>query len=87
MYDKLHEKIQVTATFASNGKAIIERFTWKNKDYPVTEVTLITKAYHGRDTVWMFHVVTPTAAFKLRFDTDTMNWWLEESTWEEQASD
>lgn len=84
MYDPVHEKIKVDAIF-ENGKVSVTRFKWKDKVYKVNEVTLITKAYRGRDTVWLVYVTTLTAAYKLRFDTDTLNWWMEELSWEETS--
>lgn len=82
MYDPVHEKIKVDAIF-ENGKVSVTRFKWKNKVYKVDQVTLVTKAYRGRDAVWLVYVTTLTAAYKLRFDTDTLNWWMEEFTWSE----
>lgn len=83
-YTPVHEKISVEAKFSIGGKLEVTSFIWKDKEYTVSEVTFVSKAYRGRDTVWLVHVATHSAAFKLRFDTDTLNWWLEEFTWEEK---
>jgi hypothetical protein len=82
-YDRVHEKIEVVADFKP-GRVDIKSFTWKDKTYVVKEVNLTSKAYKGREIVWVFNVSTETAAFKLRFDTDLLTWFLEELTWEEK---
>ncbi len=81
MYEPIHQPIQVTAKFGENGVEIID-FYWQNKKYDVSEITLTLKARHGREAVWIFHVTTHNAAFKLRFNTDSLKWWLEELTWD-----
>lgn len=82
-YTPVHEKILVTVDFLPTGKHQIREFTWRKRNYLVTETILISQAFHGRETVWIFHVATATAAFKLRLDTASLTWWLEEYTWEE----
>jgi hypothetical protein len=81
MYDSIHEKIQVTARFQPGKRPDIKSFTWKDKEHVVEQVTLVSKARKGREVVWLFNVATKTAAFKLRFDTDSLTWWLEQHTW------
>ena len=44
---------------------------------------LLMKAGKGRETVWLFSVSTEAAAFKLRFDSDSLEWFLEEMVWDE----
>ncbi len=83
-YDLIHEQVEVKAIFKP-GKVDILSFTWKEKTYDVKEVTLTSKAYKGREIVWVFNIATETAAFKLRFDTDLLTWFLEELTWEEEV--
>lgn len=84
MYDHVHEKITVVASFSPHKRIEINSFVWKEKQYQIKQVTLVTKARKGREVVWMYHVVTDNMAFKLRLDTDSMTWWLEEFTWEQQ---
>lgn len=84
MYEKVHEQIQVSATF-QKGKVLIHSFTWKDKQYDVEALHLPVHARRGRESVWMFYVSTAGGAYKLRFDTDTLFWWIEEVSWEEGA--
>ncbi len=82
MYDPIHEQITVSAVFEPGKRPQIHKFIWNNTLHTVTGQTLITKARKGRELVWMFHITTDTMAFKIRLDTDTMNWWLEEMSWD-----
>lgn len=81
MYDYIHEPITVIAEFRT-PKPQVHRFTWQQREHVVKALNLVTKARKGRDLVWLFHVSTDTGAYKLRLDTDTLQWWLEELTWE-----
>lgn len=83
MYDHIHEKIKVNAEFHPGKNPDIKSFIWHDKTHVIEKCTLVTKARHGRELVWLFHVVTATDAFKLRLDTEELNWWLEEHTWTE----
>lgn len=82
MYDTIHEKISVVAEF-TGAQITIKSFTWKEHLYDVLAVNLKVKANHGEEVVWLFSVSTATAAFKLRFDTGSLQWYLEELTWDE----
>ncbi|MCA9378799.1 hypothetical protein KC640_00060 [Candidatus Dojkabacteria bacterium] len=85
MYDSMHTKISVVADFPGGGKVEIKHFTWEGKKYEVEKTHLITKAHRGRETVWLFHISTQNAAFKLRLDTDSLIWYLEELTWDKEV--
>jgi hypothetical protein len=84
MYDRKHEHINVNASFAP-FKITINSFEWRERFYNVKEMHLIMKAGKGRETVWIFSVSTDSAAFKLRFDSDSLEWFLEELVWDEAA--
>ena len=85
MYDHIHERINVSAYFEP-FKVTITSFEWRDRYYQVKELHLTMKAGHGRDTVWLFSVSTESAAFKLRFDSDSLEWFLEEMVWDESQS-
>lgn len=82
MYDKVHDKISVVADF-DGPKIHIQQFTWQDRIYKVEEVHLKVKATRGEEVVWLFSVSTINAAFKLRFDTGSLQWYLEEHTWDD----
>lgn len=83
MYEPIHEKIAVAATFEPGSRPRIHQFVWQNRTYKIIRTTMVNKARRGRESVWLFHVTTETMAFKIRLDTDSLIWWLEELTWDE----
>lgn len=82
MYDKIHERITVKAIFEPGKRPRIKSFIWQGSEHIITRITLVNQARRGRELVWLFHVTTETMAFKLRLDTDSMSWWVEEKSWE-----
>ena len=86
MYEKIHEKIAVAATFEPGRRPQIHLFTWKDRTHKIIRTTLVNKARRGREAIWLFHITTESMAFKIRLDTDTLTWWLEELTWDEASS-
>ena len=93
-YEKIQEPISVIALFEEQHKPSIHKFSWKDRVYKVDEVNLINKMFKGQDVIYMFSVTAHQAntnpntprndlgAYKLRFDTSTLGWWLEEIYWE-----
>jgi len=86
MYEEVHEQISVTASFPLKGKPAITSFIWRGKTYKILDVHLVSKARKGRECVWLFNVSTRSSAFKIRLDTDTLTWYLEELSWEEKET-
>jgi hypothetical protein len=82
-YQKIHAPCEVVAMFVPGKKPIIKRVVWAERIYEIVEVTIVTKAKKGAVTVWLINVASENAALKLRFDTDTLDWWVEELLWEE----
>jgi hypothetical protein len=85
MYQPIHEKISVTAVFLPGKNPRLISFVWQDKEYLVEKLTLVTRAKHGREAIWMFHITTKTAAFKIRLDTESLTWWVEEYTWDSRT--
>jgi hypothetical protein len=81
-YEPIHEQIN-TYVMTKNGQPIILAFQWKGCAYKITKNNLMTKAKKGNIPVYLFSVSNESGAYKLRFDTDTLHWWLEEILWEE----
>ncbi len=82
MYEEVHEQISVAVCFKKGTKPKITSFVWRENRYDVEEVHLVSRARKGRECVWIFNVSTKSSAFKIRLDTDTLSWYLEELTWE-----
>lgn len=82
MYDPIHEQISVKVEFNNHDLRIIS-FDWQGREHLVDKINLITKARKGRELVWVYYVSNSGGAYKLRYDTESVTWWLEEVTWEE----
>ena len=80
MYEKVHEKIKVRVDFKEQDPDI-KGFVWKNKDYSVSRINLITRARKGQIPVFLFSVSNDAGAYELRFDTDTLQWFIEQVYW------
>ncbi len=83
IYQDIHEQCELTLEFVPGKRPRPISFNWRGRHYEVTEVSLLTKAKKGATPVWMFHVATNSGAYKLRFDTDTLETWVEQVMWEE----
>jgi len=81
-YEKIHEPIS-TYVFTREGRTKVKAFEWKGRIYKVDQNNLTTKARKGTTPVYLFSVSNESGSYKLRFDTDTLNWWLEEILWED----
>lgn len=76
-YEYIHQPITVKGVFDSKMLKL-ESFIWNNHIYKVKEHCLISKASKGITPIWLYSVMTDDGSYKLRLDTDTLNWWLEE---------
>ena len=79
MYDYIDEPVEVTVDF-SWPKVRPQRMRWNNRDYPIERVNLIHAAREGDKRLFYFSVSDQNTAnfFKLRFDTETLEWRLVE---------
>lgn len=80
-YEHVHEPINIYF-YTKNNKSYIRAFEWQNRIYKISRNNLITKALKGNKPVYLFSVSNDNGAYKLRFDTDSLAWWLEEIYWE-----
>lgn len=83
MYEPIHEKIKVLVEF-NNHRLKIINFEWQGREHVVEQINLVTKARKGRELVWVYYVSNEAAAYKLRYDTESITWWLEEITWDQE---
>lgn len=80
-YEKVHEPVS-TYIFAHKGRFKIKAFKWQGRIYRINSNNLMTMAQKGINTVYLFSVSNESGAFQLRFDTETLKWWLEEVMWD-----
>lgn len=81
-YEKIHAPVS-TYVFSRAGQTKIKAFEWEGRIYHITNNNLITSALKGTIPVYLFSVSNNKGSYKLRFDSDTLKWWLEEVLWED----
>lgn len=78
--EKLHEAIEVDATFSRNflGHCRPLAFRTPNgREIQITEIGLIHPRYDGLKTTYAFDVTDGSSDYRLAFDTESLNWYLE----------
>jgi len=81
-YEKIHKPIS-TYVFSRKGLTKIKAFEWDGRIYHITGNNLVTRARKGTIPIYLFSVSNDSGSYKLRFDTDTLSWWLEEILWKD----
>ena len=76
-YQKYNDPVDVLASFAGN-RAVPHAMKWGNKRYPITKVNLVHIANEGVGKSYYFSVSDATNFFKLKFDTNNLEWRLME---------
>ena len=92
-YEKVHEKINVLVIYKSGGQTNMQTihsgmtevvgFRWQDTLYRIKKNNLITSAQKGSIPIYLFSVSNDAGAYQLRFETDTLSWFLEEIIWED----
>lgn len=78
MLEKKHEVIEVLVAFVKN-KIMPLSFRLQNKKYSVNQVNMAYSTRVGRDKWYYFAVSCDGDNYKLGFDTETSQWFLEEA--------
>lgn len=76
----INEKIGVLLTFDPyTGEVFPKKIKWQGRVYTIKEVGRHYPFRQGRKLLHFFGVVSENnTSFKLKFDTDTLHWTLEE---------
>ena len=80
MEEYLHEPISVDAVFDVNlpHRCTPKSFTKKNgRKITITEIGLIHPKFDGIKTHFMFDLTDGSSDYRLRFDTERLEWFLE----------
>src|SRR5574344_803319 len=73
-----HQPIDVDATFTSGKKCTPTKIYLKNgREIEITEVGLIHPRYNGLKTKFLFDVTDGILDYRISFDTETLEWFLE----------
>lgn len=80
MSEIVNEKVSVLTTYDREaGKVMPRKVRWQGRLYTIVHVGMHYPAREGRKLIHYFSVVTDNnTSFKLRHDTETLHWILEE---------
>lgn len=77
MYQTIHEPIEVAGVF-SQAAFRPARFRWSGRSYSVEEVTYLGSVRDGAQRFWQYSVVSSGTVYRLRFQPQDLQWFLEE---------
>ena len=79
MTTKISEPVSVNLAYdATKNTAYPKAIVWKNRLYAVRKVGLAHKFRKGRTLYHVFSVISGNTFLRLIFDTENLNWRLEE---------
>ncbi len=75
----INEKVSVITVYnEKNGSVIPRKLQWNGRDYLIEKLGYHHKIREGKTLFHIFSVATNSIAFRLKLDTDTLHWMLEE---------
>lgn len=74
-HQKYNDPVDVLASFCGT-KAVPHALKWNRRRYNIDKVNLVHVAQEGRGKVFYFSVSDKLNFFKLRFDTNNLEWRL-----------
>lgn len=77
MYEPIHENISVIGVY-KNAHFIPRKFLWRNKEYPVKQVTFVADIKDGSIRKRHYAVLVGGTSYRLLFDRAEETWFLEE---------
>ena len=79
MQEKIREQVSVVAVYDRDKGTVMPRvIRWNGRLYQVTKLGYHHRVKQGQALQHIFSVATETLAFRLRHDTESLIWWLEE---------
>lgn len=79
MSEIINEKVSVITVYDSEkGVVIPKKIKWQNRIYTIDKIGYHHTLKEGRKLIHIFSVANASIALKLRFDSETLHWTLEE---------
>lgn len=79
MTEKINERVDVITIYRKAGAIVMPyKLRWNGREYKITTLGYHHKVKEGKTVVHVFSVSNDELAFRLRFNTDTLSWILEE---------
>ena len=77
MIELINEKVSVLFVYnRETGKKMPQKIRWQGRDYMMTKLGYSHKEWEGKTRIHVFHVNNDTLAFKLKFNTEFLEWHL-----------
>jgi len=77
MYETIDEPIKILATF-DKGVITPHKFQWRSRVIKINQINLIHRVKDGSILCYLFSVSNATASYKIKFNTATMLWRLDQ---------
>lgn len=75
----VNEKVTIISLFdVDKGSVMPVKMKWRGKIYRIHKLDYHNKFWDGRTRMHVYSVANDTMYFKLRLDTETLHWTLEE---------
>lgn len=79
MLETINEKVSVVAIYNRyKGEVTPWRIRWGNRTYTITKIGFHHTIHEGQHLYHIFSVTDGAMAFRLKCDTETLHWTLEE---------
>lgn len=78
MATAIHERVSVIALCPGSGRAVPVKVQWRGRVYHITQLGHHHTVRQGRTLFHVFSVISGGSALRLRMDTETLVWELEE---------
>lgn len=79
MNEKIFESVSVIASYNHEKNRFIPyKMRWRMRDYFIKRLAYHHKVREGRTLFHVFHVTDGNLDFRIRFDSESLNWILEE---------
>lgn len=79
MSEVINERVNIITIYDSlKGSVMPVKLQWRGREYKINKLGYHHKVRQGRTLLHVFSVSNETTAFKLQFNTDTLEWFLQE---------
>lgn len=79
MSEIINEKISVITSFnRENNSVMPKKMRWQGRDYIMKSVSYHHLVREGKKLLHIFHVTDGASDFRLKLDTESLHWTLEE---------
>ena len=79
MNNLINERVGVVSVYnEKNGFVLPRKIRWRGREYRIEKLGYHHRVREGKTLLHVFSVASDSAAFRLKLDTDTLHWTLEE---------